>query len=333
MTRKVPVNHALASVATHLRHGLSWLLLAILFPAAGQTAEPDKTDFDWRKTDTSITLLNHGKMVWQHVHDRKIGKPFMRFGLLDGTELTRPCPFPKDYPKNDHTWHRALWWSFKAIDGVNYWEENQPGTDPVQVDVETRADGSAVIRATVTYHLPDQPPVVIEKRTIRVGAPDASGTYRIDWQATFTAAGKKDVVFNRNGYGGFAIRMAAECCGDAESNKPAWTFFNSEDLPGINGRNARWVGYRGTAQNGRPACIAMFDHPDNPRHPTPWQTRGQYPYMNPSFTCKEDYTLQAGKSLTLRYGVLVHDGSADGAVIEKRYREFAETAADLVPRK
>ena len=68
-------------------------------------------DFTWHQTETSVALLNHGRVVWQHDHDRKVGKPYMRVGLLDGTELTRPWPFPADYPKRDHTWHRALWWS------------------------------------------------------------------------------------------------------------------------------------------------------------------------------------------------------------------------------
>jgi len=189
---------------------------------------PAKTDFGWRQTKTSLALLNRGWLVWEHVHDKKIGKPYMRFGLIDGTELTRPWPFSKDYPKSDHTWHRALWWSFKAINGVNYWEKNQRGTEPIEVEIAHNDDGSARIRTTIAYHLPDEAPVMIERRTINVAAPDATGTYLIDWQATFTPTGKDDVVFNRNSYGGLALRMAAECCGDVKTGKPAWKFLDSE---------------------------------------------------------------------------------------------------------
>jgi len=304
---------------------------ALIFAAAAQLpakqslgqAPPAEPDFTWRRSETSIALLNHGKVVWEHVHDRKIGKPFMRFGLLDGTELTRPCPMPEGYPKADHTWHRALWWSWKAIDGVNFWEKNQQGTEPVKVEIANNKDGSARIEMTVAYHLPDRPPVVNERRLIAVGAPDATGTYLIDWRATFTPAADKDVVFNRNSYGGFALRMAAQCCGDATTGTPAWTFSNSEQQAGINGRTARWVAFQGTAVNGRPAGVAIFDHPANPRAPSSWQTRSHYPYLNPSFTCKEDYTLAAGESLTLRYGVLVHSGPADAEKIQQRWKAFA----------
>ena len=303
-------------------------LLALIVPAAafGEGVAGERPELSWRKTGTSVALLNGRRAVWRHVHDRKVGKPYMRFGLVDGTELTRPWPIPKGYPKSDHTWHRAMWWSWKAIDGINYWEKNQQGTDPVKVTVTANSDHSARIRMTIAYHLPDKPPVVTEERVIEVSAPDAVGSYLITWQATFTPAGKKDVVFNRNSYGGFALRLAAECCGSpaAGAGKPGWTFLDSERRTNkSNGHAARWVAYSGTAPNGRTACVAVFDHPGNERHPSLWQTRSNYPYLNPSFTCKEDYTLAAGKKLTLKYGVLVHPGLADAKTIERAWKRFA----------
>lgn len=286
-------------------------------------AAPTPPKLSWQKTDRSVALLNHGKMVWEHVHDKQIGKPYMRLALLDGTELTRPWPFPKDYPKNDHTWHRALWWSWKTIDGVNYWEGNQTGTEPTETAVETHADGSAEIAMSVAYHTPGNAPVVLEKRTIRVSAPDAAGSYFIAWDAAFTAAGKKEVRFGQNSYGGFALRLAAECCGDPKRKIPGWTFCNSDGQANCNDKPARWVSYQGKFPNGEAACIAMFDHRENPRHPSLWQSRANYPYLNPSLTCKEDYVLAPGKTLRLRYGVLVHAGTADAKTIEDRWRTFA----------
>ena len=203
--------------------------------AARVGAEPPKVgdkagvnDFSWRKTDTSVTLLNGKAVVWSHVHDRKVGKPYMRFGLLDGTELTRPWPFAKTYAKADHVWHRALWWSWKAIDGVNYWEEHQEGTDPEKVKVTTRGDGSASIHTSITYHEPDKAPVVTEERIVTVSAPDQAGAYLITWRATFKGAADKPVVFNKNSYGGFALRLAAEFSPDKAKGKAGWQFFDSE---------------------------------------------------------------------------------------------------------
>lgn len=293
--------------------------------AGRREAGPVKRDLQWRRTETSLALLNRGRVVWEHVHDKRIGKPYMRIGLTDGTELTRPCPIPEGYPKSDHPWHRALWWSWKAIDGVNYWEQNQQGTEPAKVEIATNDDGSARITATIAYHRPDEAPVVIEERVITVGAPDATGSYAIDWQATFTPAGSHHVVFNRNSYGGLALRMAAACCGDPAAGRPGWTFLDSEGRTESNNRTARWVAYRGTAPNGQAAGLAMFDHPDNPRHPSWWQTRSHYPYLNPSFTCKEDYKLSPGKRLVLRYCILVYQGSVGPERLQQQWTTFAET--------
>jgi hypothetical protein len=68
----------------------------------------------------------------------------------------------------------------------------------------------------------------------------------------------------------------------------------------------------------------MFDHPNNPRYPTQWAERTQYPYLNPAFTAgKQDYTLQPGLKLKLRYGILIHAGPADADALEKAWKGFA----------
>jgi len=311
-----------------MKHTLTLLttwLAALLLASQSAYSAPvsDARELTWRTDDTSVALLNRGKMVWQHVHDKKIGKPYMRFGLLDGTELTRPWPVPKGYPKSDHSsWHRALWWSWKTINGVNYWEQNQTGTEPVTCHIETQSDGSAKIALTIAYHTPSNATVVIENRSILVSAPDANGSYFIDWTADFSPAGQEDVRFGQNSYGGFALRMAAECCGDAARGLPAWVFRSSEGETNFNGQRARWAAYQGQLPNGRSACVAIFDHPGNPRHPALWQSRTQYPYLNPSLTCKEEYILPSGKTLHLRYGVLIHAGIADTKTLEEQWKKF-----------
>ena len=296
------------------------VLAAAFFLTADVTAQDASRELSWRQTDTSVELLCGDKMVWRHVHDAKIGKPFMRIALTDGTELTRPWPYENDYLKTDHRWHRALWWSWKTVDGVNYWEGNQEGTEPVKVDITKNDDGSAVIELAIEYHLPDQPPVALEKRTIRISAPDEQGNYLIDWQATFTPAGDKDVVFGRNGYGGFALRMAAEYCPDTPGQ--GWEFVPSKEEEGASPKGSRWMMFQGEAQNGRPAAVAIFDHPKNPSYPSVWCLRTQYPYMNPCLIARKPYTLKAGESLTLRYGVSINDGPADPEAVEKQWKSF-----------
>jgi len=308
------VSHRIALIAV--------LPVALVSVALGD--EPRK--LTWKRDDSSVALLNRGKVVWRHEHSRKTGKPTMRIGLLDGTELTRPWPFPADYSKRDHVWHKGLWWSWKGINGINFWEENQRGTDPNAVSVTCNDDGSARIEMTVSYHLPDAAPLAIEGRVVEVSAPDESGSYLIRWRATFTPGGCDKVVFNRNHYGGLAMRFAGEFAGDPDKDPNAWRFIQSTE-PAVDGKKPaghRWVAYAGTAQNGKPACVAMFDHPDNPRYPTRWALRTRYPYLNPCFIANGDYALNAGQSLTLKYGIWVHAGAADAEAIEKAWKSYAE---------
>ena len=62
--------------------------------------------------------MNGPKILWRLNHDRQQGKPFFHpLCLADGTELTALRPA-------DHVWHRALWFSWKFINGLNYWEED-----------------------------------------------------------------------------------------------------------------------------------------------------------------------------------------------------------------
>jgi hypothetical protein len=45
-------------------------------------------------------------------------------------------------------------------------------------------------------------------------------------------------------------------------------------------------------------------------------------YMNPAVLCYGPYTLRAGASFTLRYRVLIRDGTWSAAELQHRYDEF-----------
>jgi hypothetical protein len=194
------------------------------------------------------------------------------------------------------------------------------------VKITKQPDGSARIDLSISYHLENETPLVEEKRVIDISAPDKIGTYYIDWTATFTNPGKADVVFNQNSYGGFAYRGAAEFSNNKKKTHPAWTFVDAEGREnGSNGQRQPWVAFQGPAQNEKDAGLAIFDHPENPRYPSWWQTRNNYPYLNPSFTCKEDYTLAPGATLKLRYRVLVQAETTSTQALQKAWDAFAQS--------
>jgi len=304
-----------------------WACVAALVTATvliAEVASAEKkveTKFEWKKTDTSLALLNNGSVVWEHHHDKAPSKPYMKVCLTDGTELTRPWPKPEGYKGYDHLWHKAMWWSWKFINGINFWESNPKGTVPVKIDVTAGKDFSARIALDISYKLPKQDPLLKEKRLIAISTPGSDGRYSIDWTATFTA-GKKDVTLNKNWYGGMALRMA--------KRTSKWTFRDSEGRQGEKGcsrKRSKWVDFSGALKGDKKAGLAVLVHRDNPRQPPPWCVIQGMPYFNPVFTGAEDYTLPAGKSLTLRYRIFVHPGIMTRKQVESEWRAFRGSAA------
>jgi hypothetical protein len=139
------------------------------------------------------------------------------------------------------------------------------------------------------------------------------------------AAPVKAVVFERTppaekpwgGYGGLSYRASAKL----KNHR----VINSERQQGVegHGKPARWMVFSGTLPSGKPAGVAMFDHPENPRHPTPWYvSTGKMGYFNPAFLFHEPFTLPAGESLTLRYRILIHSGPLESPALEDEFQAF-----------
>lgn len=113
--------------------------------------------------------------------------------------------------------------------------------------------------------------LVAEVRHFPIGRPNAAGQYAIDWTSVFTV-GDAPVKLDRSppanqpkgvsygGYAGLSLRFPPGLKG--------WSFRTSEGANSAadgNGKTARWTDLSGPA-----AGIAVFDHPANIRHPSPW---------------------------------------------------------------
>ena len=79
-----------------------------------------------------------------------------------------------------------------------------------------------------------------------------------------------------------------------------------------------------------PVTVAILDHPSNVGYPTHWHARGYglfaaNPLGDKQFNEKTDfnYTLDAGKSVTFKYRVLIL-GSATPDRIESEFKTFTQ---------
>ena len=279
----------------------------------------------------SIALLNQDKTVWRLVYDTKQNKSYFHpLSLVDGTVLT-------DLRPPDHAWHYAGWFSWTFINGLNYWEEDRATGLPsgvseiTGVKVDTANDFSATIEMTLSYHPPGKVEVLSEKRVLTVSAPDAAGSYHIDWRSKFAAKEQK-VVLNRTplpgqpggaghgGYAGLSIRSAKACL--------PWTFRDSEGrINDSHGKQARWLSHSGSLAGGteteNKAGLTMFDHPDNVGYPSRWFTVKDMPYFSPAVIFSNPLTLDPGQKLDLKYRILVQARQESAAQLDRQHAQFA----------
>ena len=297
------------------RPGLLRMMAAAALLARVTGAAPN---LNWEQTGTSLALRNGTNMVWRLVYDPAQPKSYFHpLATLDGGVLTAFRPA-------DHVWHRGLWWSWKYINGLNYWEEDkttgrsQGITELTSASVTTNADFSAHAELSFRYHPPDQPALLTEVRHLRVSAPDADGCYRIDWNAEFTA-GDQPVKLDRTpppakggpawgGYAGLSMRFPPGFKGGS------FRANGGEVAASASGEPAQWVDFSGT-----PGGVAIFDAPSNPRHPQPFYLSRDLPFFQPALLFHEPLELAPGQKLSLRYRVLVHPASAGQEILQREW--------------
>ena len=299
-----------------------------------------KPRYDWRQTDSSLALLNRERVVWQFNFDKKQSKPYFHpVCLIDGTELTWHRP-------PDHPWHYGLWFSWKYINGLNYWEEDRKTglpegrTEIKSVEVNPRDDYSAQIELQLSYHPLGQPAVLIELCRIHVGKPHKNGQYLIDWFSRFTA-GEADVLLDRTpitgekggqswgGYAGLSVRIA--------KNTSNWYLTDSNGRKDLqaHGQKARWMSFGGWAAGDKDFSITIFDHPDNLRHPSPGfviiDPKVPFGYFSPALLFNKPYTLPAGKSFSLKYRIMIQPVRVKKSLLEAEWKSFSDTEARIEP--
>jgi len=154
----------------------------------------------------------------------------------------------------------------------------------------------------------------------------------MDFEITIHASEGK-VVMGDTKEGSMAIRLTSTMRLKGEVGKGH--IVNSEgDKDGSTwGKRAKWCDYYGPVE-GETVGVAIFDHPDNPKHPTWWHVRdyglfAANPFGQHNFERKEkgigDIKIPAGESLTFKYRFYFHKGDDKQGKVAEQYREYAAT--------
>jgi hypothetical protein len=180
-----------------------------------------------------------------------------------------------------------LWFSWKYINGVNYWEENQEtgrsdGLTEWRMPLPTTArpnpEELTAIFLDLAYQHPSGRTDLTEKRQLLVSRPAADGSYWIDWQSNFVA-GPEGALLDRTpmpgepngqvngGYAGLGLRLAPPplAISFVTSEGPVDTFVESRARP-----NAAAVAANFRDGDRDVGGIAVISDPANSGALAPW---------------------------------------------------------------
>jgi hypothetical protein len=255
-----------------------------------------------------------------------------------GIGMTRNFPMkPTPGEAEDHRHHRSLWFTHGRVNGVDFWlEKRRSGGGVGQVvqdkllNVSSGAQG--VIHSSNKWVGPDGAIVCTDTRTITF-SPLPDDAMAVDYEVVVHAS-NGPVTFGDTKEGTMAIRTHPNLRlkngkGVTTANGHALNSEGHRDGD-LWGKRARWVDYWGDV-DGHTVGVAIFDHPQNPRHPTWWHARdyglvAANAFGIHNFERKEkgagDLTVAAGSDLEFRYRFVFHKGSAEDARVAQLYDAY-----------
>lgn len=255
-----------------------------------------------------------------------------------GLPMTRAYPMRADVEgeEQDHPHHRSLWYSHGSVNGMDFWSESPKAGKIVHgkfLELKSGTD-SGVIRSENKWIAPNGEVVCTDERTFRVYARPA-GERLFDFEITFKA-GEKEIVLGDTKEGSMGIRIAEFMRLTVGKNQPGPGHIVQST--GVRdgatwGKRAEWCDYSGPVRD-KIVGIAMFDHPQNPRHPTWWHVRdyglfAANPFGLHDFEKKPagagNFAIPAGQSATFRYRFYLHEGDERQANVAARYQEYTQT--------
>jgi hypothetical protein len=290
-------------------------LLVLGLALLSLSSSPRAAAGEWQRTDTTLAWRDGADVVWRFSFDPASGKPFF--------DPVRPVGGPSltNFKPEDHPWHYGLWFSWKYINGANYWEENrttgqaQGATRWNTPAIETQPDGRATVSMDVTYTHPSGRVDMRETRRLSISAPDASGGYTIDWHARFVAGpegalldrtpmpGEPRGAFN-GGYAGLGVRMpsAPLVMSVVTPDGPVTEFVRDRARPA-----AAAVGCNFAEGGVTVAAIAIMSDPANIGERAPWYliNSPEMRFADPAVLAPAVRTLKAGEEWVLHYRIAV----------------------------
>ncbi|MCC5928997.1 MAG: PmoA family protein [Cyclobacteriaceae bacterium] len=313
-----------------------------------------QANYSWHQSDSSMALVKNNRIVWQfNYHDRFL-KPYMHPVYVNDIRMTALSP-------DDHVWHLGQWFSWKYINGINFWEYSDRIDFTMEGSIEIRdvefyknPDHSARISYTSIYSSGRQG-LLEEKTEIRIHSPEIEGHLVMDYDITCRALAKK-VELNRTppptegpegklwgGYAGLSIRFNQDFMNskalasggliyefssfahnwDPRADELKITRYKHTS-PDKTGENWYYMGF--DALDGRTAGSAVFIHPKNRGAGEAWYSVNSpgmpFFFFSPAYLYHQPVVLKKNDSIHLKYRVLHVEGMVDRDKLDDEYLKF-----------
>lgn len=307
--------------------------LLFLWGTTGCFSQPSNWVFKPEKGKTSLYFKE--KLVTSF-HSAAPNKPALHPIIAnDGQELTRAFPFgSREGEREDHPHHTGIWFAHGDVNGVDFWhvDRGKPGKileKNFGTEVETNR---AIAKGSYEWSGPDHHVMLEDERVISFSKQGQD--LILDWEMHLTATDQK-ITFGDTKEGTFALRFHGMLVAKGEGKNARMINAQGQSGKNIWGQKSKWVAYSGTHNNGKHYTVAVFDHPQNLRHPTTWHARDYgllavNPFGLQYFTNKKEkgeYTLQPGETLTLKYRVIFQSQDANPDHLNRSYDQYLKAIA------
>lgn len=281
---------------------------------------------------------------YDQVSFQRDGVEIARFHF--GPTLRRPFVFPLVGPSArsltrmghphdpiSHSHHNSVWISHNDVNGVTFWGDTGKNAGRiVHQRVEKLTDGDTEASVTsLNAWIEDatRKSLLTERRKTTVQTLD-KGEWLLILDLQLDA--KNEVTLGKSPFGMIGVRMA-KSIGVNDGNGTIRNSSGHVNEKEVFWKPAKWVDYSGAIVDKTVEGITLFDHPNNPNHPSVYHVRNDG-WIGASLTFAEPRKIEPGKSLRLRYGLYVHAGQPSTEALESRWAIFAKTGVeDLTPTK
>ncbi len=309
--------------------------LGIIKKAKASTASQSSSGVKIENVDNKLRVTINGKLFTEYNY-QDVPRPYF-YPVIGptGVPVTRNWPM-KDIDPNeakDHVHHKSLWFTHGEINGQDFWGEGSSRSGNIVHDKFLKVSSGpemGEIISTNKYVAKDGKVVCADTRTQKFY--NTGNGELMDFEITIHASNGQ-VTMGDTKEGSMAIRLAPtmRLKGKVGKGHIINSAGNTDEKTW--GKRAEWCDYYGPV-DGQIVGVAIFDHPDNPRHPTWWHVRdyglfAANPFGVHYFEDKPagtgDLVIPAGESLTFKYRFYFHKGDDKQGKVAEHYREYTAT--------